>query len=404
MAHEMVSPAEADAFLAALPRNPEVTLPLSRCRGRILREAIKADRPQPPFDRVAMDGIAFAFSAWEKGARRFAVEGAQKAGEKPRRLRGAEGCLRVMTGAVLPAGADCIAPVEDVRFGEEHAELAGGFAASPYRFVHRAGADCAAGEILVPEGALLEAPHIGAAASCGKSALRISEMPSVAVISTGDELVDPGRVPAAHQIRRSNPYAIEAALRKRGIERVALLQCRDDAARLRATVENVLPKCGALILSGGVSMGDTDHVPAVLRELGVRPVFHKILQKPGKPMWFGLAAGERPVFGLPGNPASVLVCLHRYVLPALLRAAGADARAFEPVPCALAEGAGAPGRLTQFRPATFAWGGDGRLTARWVANQGSGDFTAWGRAQGFVEVPAGETAVEAGALLKAWLW
>jgi molybdopterin molybdotransferase len=169
-------------------------------------------------------------------------------------------------------------------------------------------------------------------------------------------------------------------------------------------VENVLPKCGALILSGGVSMGETDHVPAVLRDLGVRPVFHKILQKPGKPMWFGLAAGDRPVFGLPGNPASVLVCLHRYVLPALLRAAGADERAFAPAPCALAEGMQAPGRLTQFRPATFSWGEDGRLKASWMANQGSGDFTAWGRAQGFVEVPAGDTPVAAGTILKAWLW
>jgi molybdopterin molybdotransferase len=403
MAAEMIPPAEADALLASLPRNPEVTLPLARCQGRVLRENVAADRPQPPFDRVAMDGIAFAFADWERGLRRFPVQGVQKAGEKPKRLSGEGGCLKAMTGAVLPAGADCIAPVEDVVFEGGEAVLRDGFAAAPMRFVHRAGSDCAAGDILVPAGTVLEASHLGAAAACGKPNLRVAETPGVAVIATGDELVDPGRAPAPHQIRRSNPHAVEAALRKRRIDRIALLHCRDDAARLKAAIEGVLGKCQALILTGGVSMGDVDHVPQVLKSLGVRPVFHKILQKPGKPFWFGLAAGDRPVFGLPGNPASVLVCLHRYVIPALLRAMGAEERVFAPLPC-VAEALPPPGRLTQFRPATFAYDPDGRLRAAWMPNQGSGDFTAWGRAQGFVEVPAGEAPVAAGTPLRAWLW
>jgi molybdopterin molybdotransferase len=413
---EMISTAEADALLAALPRTTEVTLPLARCQGRILRGEVVSDRPQPPFHRVAMDGIAFAFSEWEKGVRRFAVRGSQKAGEKPKPLSGESGfgaqgrspweggCLKAMTGAVLPSGADCIAPVEEVRFEDGYAVIGDGFAAQPGRFIHRAGSDCDAGEMLVPAGTVLEAAHLGTAAACGKTALRVGETPGVAVIATGDELVDPGRIPAAHQIRRSNPHAVEAALRKRRIERVALLHCRDDAARLRAAVEGVLGKCQVLILIGGVSMGDADHVPAVLQEMGVRPVFHKIRQKPGKPFWFGLASGDRPVFGLPGNPASVLVCLHRYVMPALMRSMGAAESAFAPIPCVAAEAIPAPGRLTQFRPATFAWGEDGRLRATWVANQGSGDFTGWSRAQGFVEIPAGETAVPAGTVLKAWMW
>jgi molybdopterin molybdotransferase len=399
----MISPEEADALLAFLPRTAEVTLPLARCQGRILREDVAADRPQPPFDRVAMDGIAFAFSDWERGIRSFPVQGAQKAGEKPKRLAGNGGCLKAMTGAVLPADADCIAPVEDVGFEDGRAVLKDGFRAERWRFVHRAGSDCAAGEILVRAGTALEAAHLAAAAACGKPELKVSETPGVAVIATGDELVDAGRMPAPHQIRRSNPHAIEAALRKRRIERIALLHCRDDASRLKAAVEGVLGKCQALILTGGVSMGDTDHVPQVLKGLGVRPVFHKIRQKPGKPFWFGLAAGDRPVFGLPGNPASVLVCLHRYVIPSLMRAMGAEERTFAPVPC-VAEALPAPGRLAHFRPATFAFDGEGRLRASWMPNQGSGDFTAWGRAQGFVEVPAGEAPVAAGTVLKAWLW
>lgn len=404
MLSEMISPAEADALLASLPRTPEVTLPLARCQGRILRADVLSDRPQPPFDRVAMDGIAFAFSDWEKGVRRFALRGAQRAGEKPKRLDGEGACLKAMTGAVMPSGADCLAPVEDVRFEDGHAMIGEKFAAQPWRFIHRAGSDCAAGETLLRAGTVLEAPHLGTAAACGKTALRVAETPGVAVVATGDELVDPDRLPAPHQIRRSNPHAVEAALRKHRIERVALLHCRDDASRLKAAVEGVLGKCQALILTGGVSMGDTDHVPTVLQEMGVRPVFHKIRQKPGKPFWFGLAAGDRPVFGLPGNPASVLVCLHRYVMPALLRSMGAEERAFAPIPCVTAEAIPAPGRLAHFRPAVFAWGEDGRLRASWVANQGSGDFTGWGRAQGFVEVPAGEAAVPAGTILRTWIW
>jgi molybdopterin molybdotransferase len=376
---------------------------LARCQGRILREDVAADRPQPPFDRVAMDGIAFAFSDWERGVRSFPVQGVQKAGEKPKSLAGTGGCLKAMTGAVLPADADCIAPVEEVVFAEGQASLREGFAAERWRFVHRAGSDCHTGDMLVPAGIALEAAHLAVAAACGKPELKVAETPVVAVIATGDELVDPGRMPAPHQIRRSNPHAIEAALRKRRIERIALLHCRDDASRLKATVEGVLGKCQALILTGGVSMGDTDHVPEVLKGLGVRAVFHKIRQKPGKPFWFGLAAGDRPVFGLPGNPASVLVCLHRYVIPALMRAMGADDRAFAPVPC-VAETLPAPGRMTHFRPATFAFIPDGRLRARFMPNQGSGDFTAWGRAQGFVEVPAGDAPVAAGTVLRAWLW
>lgn len=403
-AKSMITPAEADALLASLPRSPEVTLPLEKCRGLVLREAIRADRAQPPFDRAAMDGIAFASSAWERGLRAFAVEGVQRAGDKPRALASDAGCLEIMTGAVMPAGADCIAPVEDLRIAEGRAEVGESHGrAVPWRFVHRAGADCAAGDELVPAGTVLESPHLGAAASCGRVRLKVAETPMVAIVATGDELVDPDRLPGAHQIRRSNPSAIEAALRKRHIDRVAQLHCRDDEARLRSTLEGVLGKCQALILTGGVSMGKTDYVPAVLKDLGVRPVFHKILQKPGKPFWFGLAAGDRPVFGLPGNPASVLVCLHRYVIPALLRALGAPESEAGPIPVA-AEACKAPGRLTHFRPATFAYGADGRLRATWAAHQGSGDFTGWARAAGFVEAPAGEADIADGTLLRAWRW
>lgn len=408
---EMISPAEADAMLAeAIPHYTPVTLPISRCRGRILRRPIAADRAQPPFDRVAMDGIAFSFAAWESGLRRFALEGVQKAGERPRRLKADTGCLEVMTGAVLPEGADCIMPVEEIRIGDGHAEL-GDKAPAPerYRYVHRAGADCAAGDVIVPEGALLDAPRLGAAASFGYKELFVSASPSVAVVATGDELVDVGRAPLPHQIRKSNPYAVEAALGKIRIDRVALLHSRDDKDRLREKLAGVMGKCDILILTGGVSMGHTDYVPGVLKDLGVRPVFHRILQKPGKPFWFGTGAGGKPVFGLPGNPASVLVCLHRYVLPALARALGGhpggiQGTAARAIPVVLASASAPSGRLTQFRPVTCAWDAEGRLRAEWAGNQGSGDFSGWARSDGFVELAAGDAPWEAGRVVPLWRW
>ncbi|MEO6094792.1 MAG: molybdopterin molybdotransferase MoeA [Fibrobacteria bacterium] len=407
---EMLSPADADALLAAaMPRYAPVTLPLSKCQGRILRAPILADRAQPPFDRVAMDGIAFAFASWEQGLRRFRLEGMQKAGEPAKLLKRADGCLEAMTGAVLPQGADCIMPVEEIRIEDGHAVLSEQAPdAVPFRFVHRAGLDCAAGETLVPAGTFLDAARLGAAAAFGYAELRVAPEPFVAVVSTGDELVDVGRDPRPHQIRKSNPYAVEAALRKRRFERVALLHSRDDAARLRKCLEGVMGKCEVLILTGGVSMGKTDYVPGVLRELGVRPVFHKILQKPGKPFWFGVGAGGTPVFGLPGNPASVLVCLHRYVLPALTLAMGAEtiegsiARAWSPA--ALSQGAAASGKLTHFRPVTCGWDAEGRMRAEWVANQGSGDFSGWSKADGFVELGAGDAPWEAGRVVPLWRW
>ena len=286
---EMISPSEADAILAsAIPRYTQVTLPISKAQGRVLREPIRADRAQPPFDRVAMDGIAFSFSAWDKGLRRFPVEGIQKAGEPARKLKSQESCLEVMTGSVLPIGVDCVVPVENIRIEEGMAILGEDAAAPvPFRHVHRAGADCPAGMVLVPEGVQLSAAHIGAAASFGMKDVKVSESPSIAIVATGDELVDVGREPMAHQIRKSNPYAIEAALRKRLIERVALLHARDDKARLRSTLEGVRGKCDVLIITGGVSMGKTDYVPGVLIDQGVRPLFHKIRQKPGVIAIFG---------------------------------------------------------------------------------------------------------------------
>ena len=405
---EMIAAEEAEAVLAAcMPRYPSVTVPLSKAQGRILRGPLRADRAQPPFHRVAMDGIALSHAAWEGGLRRFAIEGRQLAGEKPRRLVAPTGCLEAMTGAALPDGTDCVVPVEQIVVEGGHAVLRDPEKPlKPMQNVHRAGTDCAEGEVIAPEGVELTAPRIGVAAAFGVTSAPVAYSPSVAVLATGDELVDPSKVPAPHQIRRSNPHAIEAALRKRHIDRVALLHTRDEPGRIRRSIEGVMGKCDVLVTVGGVSMGKTDHVPGVLSEIGIEAVFHKVRHKPGKPFWFGIGrrAGQPvlPVFALPGNPASVLVCLHRYVLPALRLAMGG---APEPAAWAvLEEDVPATGAVTQFRPVRVRSLETGVLSASLVPNQGSGDFSAWGRCDGFVELPAERPAQSKGAAARLFPW
>ncbi len=380
-----ITPAEAeDLIRTSFPGYTPVTLPLAECQGRILAEDLRADRDQPPFDRIAMDGIAIATSDYRSGCRIFRVEGLQRAGDPPGRLSGPKGCLEAMTGAVLTQGADAVIPVEQLRFENGYAHLLPDCPPpSPYRHVHRAGSDCSSGDVIVPAGVRLQAPQLGAAASFGQTRLAVRKIPRFTIISTGDELVDTDQIPLPHQIRRSNPAAILAALRDAGCTEVTLLSVPDDRHRILEVTRTALYNSDALILTGGVSMGKTDYVPEVLRELGVVERFHKIRQKPGKPMWFGIGPDGRPVFALPGNPAAVLVCLYRYVLPALQ---GTDASASAPIPVRLPGLEWPSGSLTHFRPVRLHREADGAWRAEFISNQGSGDFSAWACADGFVEL------------------
>ncbi len=356
-----------------------------------------------------MDGIAIASAAYVKGQRRFWIEGMQKAGEPQRQLSSQEGCLEVMTGAVLPHGVDCVVPVEEISVSEGYATLLetakGGRAVSPpkpNKHVHLAGSDCAAGDIIVPAGLNLTAPHLGAAAAFGCSTLQVAYAPSVAIVATGDELVDPSAEPLGHQIRKSNPYAIAAALQRCGVDRITHLHAPDERDALRKCIESQLGNCDMLILTGGVSMGKLDFVPGVLADLGIRASFHKIRHKPGKPFWFGVGPNGLPVFALPGNPASVLVCLCRYVLPALRKAMGG--KASMPMMAALDHDVPAPGNLTHFRPATILHTLDGSLHATLVAQQGSGDFSGWAKSDGFIELVPGDALLTAGSVVRFWSW
>lgn len=399
----MLTPADADRLieqhLACLPIE---SLPLVQCAGAVLRENVYAERDAPPFDRVTMDGIALDSAAARGGTRRFRLQALQAAGDAPLTLASSSACIEVMTGAVLPTGCDAVVPVEQIRNDGESAEISPGVGVEPGQNVHRRGSDSRQGALLLHAGIQLGAPDIAVAASAGMARIRVSSQPAIVVISTGNELIEPGEAILPHQVRRSNAYGVVAALRRHGFQRVADDHLLDDLDELRARLRFHLDTHDVLALSGGVSMGRLDLVPRALEELGVRLVFHRVAQRPGKPMGFGVTQAGQAVFALPGNPVSTLVCLARYVVPALYAAMG---RARDiPAKIAIAAPVTVDSALALFMPVRVETDDWGRAWAVPCPTNGSGDFTSLAGTDGFVELPPGPNTYPKGFVTRLHRW
>ena len=399
----MLTPAEADLLIGQhLSCLPIESLPLAQCFGAVLRENIYAERDHPPYDRVDMDGVALASHAVSAGARSFRIQATQAAGDAPLTLAADADCIEVMTGAVLPAGCDSVVPVEELAMASGHAGLAANLRVEPWQNVRRRGSDTREGTLLLSVGQRLHAPEIAIAASAGMARIRVSSQPMLAVISTGNELVEPGEPVLAHQVRRSNAYAIASALREHGFQRVADDHIHDDVGELRERLHFHLETHDVLVLTGGVSVGRFDLVPQVLEELGVRTIFHKVAQRPGKPLWFGTAPSGAAVFALPGRPVSSLVCLRRYVLPALWAGLGQS-----PVPArriALAAPVSVKPPLTHFIAVRVQEDESGRDWAVPIPADSSGDAMPLAGTDGFVELPPGPNVYPKGFVTRLYRW
>lgn len=399
----LITPAEADREIAAQLRPlPVQSRPLLQCVGAVLREDVHAEREQPPFDRVAMDGIALDSRAVRAGTRRLHLQGLQAAGDAPLELTDAAHGIEIMTGAMLARGCDAVVPIERVALAAGYAQLEAGLEVSPWQNVHRRGSDAHAGALLLRTGTALRAPEIAVAASAGKAQLRVSAEPSLIVVSTGNELIEPGEPILAHQVRRSNAYGLVAQLRLRGCNRVADDHVVDDLVALRRALAAHLESHDVVILSGGVSAGRLDLVPQVLADLGVRQCFHRIAQRPGKPLWFGVAPSGAAVFALPGNPVSSFVCLARYVAPALRAASGVAHRPPDAIALAAPVQVSVP--LTSFLPVRLAQHESGGVRALPCPTNGSGDFTSLVGTDGFVELPPGPQEYAAGFAAPFYRW
>ena len=381
---------------------PVESRPLASLAGAVLAQSVRSERDQPPFDRVMMDGIALASQAWRAGRRRFRIAGTQPAGSPPLRLEDPDACFEAMTGAVLPHGCDCVIPVERLTVEDGVAVVDEGTPVEPFWNVHTRGLDCREGDMLLTRGTMLGAPELAVLASAGLPRADVHADPRIVIVATGDELVAPDRPIEAWQVRRSNGYALRAALHLRGFHRVAEDHLPDDHAVLARRLATHLATHDVVLLTGGVSMGRFDHVPSVLRELGVEEVFHKVAQRPGKPIWFGIGPSGQTVFGLPGNPVSSLVCLLRYAVPAIYAMQGAQPRRPEQVPLGAAHAVKAP--LWHYLPVHVeqspALGG----VAMPRPTRGSGDFVSLLGTDGFVELPPGPRELPAGCVVAFYRW
>ena len=375
---------------------------LKESYGEILREDIFADRDQPAFDKVLMDGIAVNFAAWKSGCLNFKIQGTQSAGKKALKLKTRDYCCEVMTGAVLPGGTDCVIPVEEIQVQDKNAHVDDAIQFRLMQNILSKGSDYKKGERLLETGTYLSPPAVAVVAAVGKKTVKVSSRPKIAIIATGDELVDLGKPTKPHQIRTSNSYALDCALKAHGFHLTKIFHLKDNRVAMLKEIHRILKTFDILILSGGVSMGKFDYVPGVLNELGVKVLFHKVRQKPGKPFWFGIQKNGPTVFALPGNPASTIVCFYRYVLPQLKRSMGLS-KTFKGH-AVLTEEVRTSTSLTYFLPVFVDCKNEGQLTAKPISTSGSGDYLALAKSDGFVELEAGRGHFPSGTSVPFYRW
>ena len=365
---------------------------LENAIGRQLREDLIADRDFPPFHRVAMDGIAIRFADFENGQRTFPIVGVQAAGSPQLSVTESSVCAEVMTGAMLPKGVDTVIRYEDILIENNKATIQIDNIAFG-KNIHKKGTDRVEGDILVKEGKIISSAEIGVAATVGKSELKVSQLPKVAIISTGDELVNVNEKPEAYQIRSSNVYTISSLLQQNQIQ-AELFHIVDNQQVTINKIKILLNDFDVLILSGGVSKGKFDYIPAALETLNVEKLFHRVRQKPGKPFWFGKNANNKVVFALPGNPASSFMCTNRYFLPWLR--ASMNLQPFQYQYVALGEDFKFKANLQYFLQVKLTYETNGQITGKPLAGRGSGDLANLADVDGFMELPAEKSEFKKG--------
>jgi len=398
----MITTAEATrAILAAVKPLESKIVALECATGRVLAQSVSAERDQPPFDRVMMDGIAIAFAEFAKGIRSFPVQSMQAAGDPEQTLEAGK-AIEIMTGASLPEGADCIIPVERITVNDLGAHVEANYQASDRQFIHARGSDHAEGTELLRSGTRVSPMDVAIIASCGLPDVSVAGQATISVISTGNELVPAGEAIEPHQIRMSNGPALVAMLEENGFTNATHDHLIDEPELLKERIAQHLEQSDVLVLSGGVSMGKADYVPQVLDALGVNVSFHKVSQRPGKPMWFGMGPDGQAVFALPGNPVSALVCSRQYVIPALRQMSGMAPSV--PQFASLAVDVTFKPALTNFLPVKLISNAAGTILAMPVHTNTSGDFAALSGTDGYVELVLEQTEFKTGTSVPLHRW
>jgi molybdopterin molybdotransferase len=373
-------------------------VPFEHALGCILAENIKADRDLPPFNRVTMDGIAINYEAIKSGISTFRIKGTQAAGDEPVNIDENTECVEIMTGAMLPVTTDTVIRYEDL-------ECRGGLATlvtnniKRGQNIHYKGIDKKQDEIVSSHGQLITPAIISLVASVGETELRVKKSPRIIILSSGDELVEADQTPTPFQIRMSNNYTMKAVLQQHHID-ADLLHLRDDPEAIKKQLKQCLENYDVLLLSGGVSMGKFDYIPKALEELEVNTLFHKVMQRPGKPFWFGKHDKGQLVFAFPGNPVATFMCLHRYFLPWLKASLGLKAE--PPLFAVLNNRQSFNFPLKYFLQVKLHYNEYCQLMATPVEGNGSGDFANLADIDAFMELPLEKNEFKKGEVFKVW--
>lgn len=366
--------------------------------GRVLAENLIADRDLPPFNRTTVDGISINFEHYAAGHHSFRVKGIQAAGEIPISISEKDECIEIMTGAAIDSSVDTVIRYEDIDFRDGIATIKD-IEVKQGQNIHLKGADKKLGSIVAQTGCIITPALVGLAASIGKTKLLVKKLPRVIIISTGDEMVSPTEIPALYQLRRSNGIMIKAVLDKYKVV-ADIIHLKDDFALIKNELGRSIEEYDVLIITGGVSMGKFDYVPGALEALGVKKLFHKVKQRPGKPFWFGTSNNQKLIFAFPGNPVSGFMCLHRYVIPWLKKSLGTGSHLSEYA--VLQNNVHIPYPLQYFAQVKLNVNNKGLIFAETVDTNGSGDFSNLIYTDAFLELPLGKNEFNKGEVYKIW--
>jgi molybdopterin molybdotransferase len=393
----MLSVAEGQVIVLDHTRPlPPQAVPVTAALGLVLAEDVASDIDSPPYDKALMDGYAVRSADTVGGHTALRVIEEVTAGRVPEQTVGPGQATRIMTGAPIPQGVDTVVPVERTRLLENN-QVQIDAAPKPGQNILRRAQEMTRGQTVLPAGTIIRPQVIGLLAGVGRTAVQVHPQPTVAVLPTGDELVEAPALPGPGQIRNGNGPMLVAQIARAGGVPQYLGIARDQIDHLRSLIGEGL-KASILVLSGGVSAGKLDLVPGVLHELGVQAHFHKVEMKPGKPIFFGTRAEGTLVFGLPGNPVSSLVCFELFVRPAMRRLMGHADPGPRMVPLQLAEDFNYASDRPTYYPARVEAGPTGWLVrpGPWF---GSADLRAVAPTNALVLFPPGDHHHRAGQLV-----
>lgn len=368
------------AMLARIQPVDTETVLLEDALGRILAQDVLADRESPSVDMSSMDGFAVRIADIAAGTLPIAAE--VRIGQEPPPLPAAT-CVRIVTGGAIPPGAEAVVKREDITERDGRISLVSGFQVRPGDNIRRAGENLKAGARIMAKCTRITPAVAGALATFGIRRPAVFRMLTVGVITTGDEVVDVSETPTQWQLRDSNAASLHAMLESLRVVEVRHTRVPDDPTRLKDAVATHLKTCDALLMTGGVSMGHRDFVGDALSAAGVQTVFHGLPQRPGKPTLGGVTNDGRPVFGLPGNPVSVMVTTRRIAVAALMARAGM-AMSGRTMTVRLATPSDRAIDLWWHRPVRLNTNGEAEL----ADTKSSGDVAGTAGSDGFVEIPA----------------